>query len=167
MSGPLCGRMLRVRMPRVRTLVNKLLRIGRRPRAMAHIGGLLLLFALPHQAVAVDGSWQGVGQGLTLSQRGRAVSSAPLRPAVKIPTGAQVTSVGWHITSQRPLPAGSQLAICLPGSCVLADGLSGNTQALAGNPANNPLTLLVKLPGSGALYPPIRLVSYQIWVNYR
>ncbi len=104
---------------------------------------------------------------LFLGQRGSVKSSAPMRPVTAPPAGALVTSISWRIDTERPLPAGAMLAVCLPVKCVYLDGLSGRSDALAGAPANNPLTLLVKVDGSGAFYPQILLTRYQILVNYR
>ncbi len=113
-----------------------------------------------------DGGWEAKGVMLSVGQRGSVKSSAPMRPLSPLTSGARVTSIVWRIEAQRPLPAGAMMAICLSGKCIIVDGLSGRSDALAGAPADNPLTLQVKVNGSGALYPPILLIRYQILINY-
>lgn len=118
-------------------------------------------------ATAADGGWQAQGRLLTLSRLGQAQSSPPLRPTARLPGGAKVTSISWRINAGRPLPARAELAICMPGKCVKLDGLAGQTTALNGLPADNPVQLLIKAEGRGALTPPIMLRQYVIQVNYQ
>lgn len=114
-----------------------------------------------------DGGWEAMGRMLSIGQRGNVTSTGPLRPVRRLPDGARVTTLFWRIDSDRPLPSGVMLAVCLAGKCVLLDGLAGTSGALAELPADNPLTLQVKVNGSGAIHPPILFTHYQILVNYR
>jgi len=121
----------------------------------------------PAPLAQADGGWEAKGVMLSVGQRGSVKSSEPLRPIHPLTSGARVTSVIWRIENQQPLPPGAMMAICLSGQCVKLDGLAGRSDALAGVPADNPLTLQVKVNGSGALNPPILLTGYQILINYR
>ncbi|MGP4142143.1 flagellar protein FlhE [Sodalis praecaptivus] len=128
---------------------------------------LMGLLAIAPAARAADGAWQGNGTQLILSQRGSSVAGPALRPHNLLPAGAVVTSIAWHIESERPLPSGVRLALCLGERCFFPDGLAGRNLALAGHPAGNPATLRLKWPGRGAVVPPVRLLRYWVLINYR
>ncbi|MEA9392611.1 flagellar protein FlhE [Acerihabitans sp. TG2] len=116
--------------------------------------------------VLADGGWEAMGHMLRVSRRGSIITSEPMRPADALTSGAQVTSIIWRIENQQPLPPGASMAICLSGKCVVLHGLAGRSDALAGLPADNPLTLQINVNGRGAIYPPILLTRYQVLVNY-
>ncbi|WP_025246714.1 flagellar protein FlhE [Candidatus Sodalis pierantonius] len=143
--------------------------MGLRRWAPGPMWWLIGLLAIAPAARAADGAWQGNGTQLILSQRGSSVASPALRPQNLLPAGAVVTSINinWHIESERPLPSGVRLAICLGEQCFFPDGLAGLNLALAGQPAGNPATLRLKWPGRGAVVPPVRLLLYRVLINYR
>ncbi len=116
---------------------------------------------------SADGGWSAEGHMLIMSQRGQVKSSPPMRPLTHLPTGAQVTSVNWRITTDGVLPQGVSMMICMPGKCLPLDGLAGRSDALAGIPADNPLVLELNMAGGGAVVPPVMLKTYHIQVNYR
>lgn len=89
--------------------------MGRRHGWSVSACWLLGLLAIAPLARAVDGAWQGSGTQLILTRRGAAVASPALRPLRPPPADAVVTSVNWHIESERPLAAGVRLAICQGG----------------------------------------------------
>ncbi|MBT9431197.1 flagellar protein FlhE [Candidatus Sodalis endolongispinus] len=128
---------------------------------------LLGLLAIAPLARAVDGAWQGSGTQLILTQRGGAVVSPALRPRRPPPADAVVTSVSWHLESERPLAAGVRLAICQGERCFFPDGLAGRSLALTGQPAGNSVTLWLKWSGRGAIVPPVRLLHYRLLINYQ
>lgn len=114
--------------------------MGLRRRAPGPMWWLMGLLAIAPAARAADGAWQGNGTQLILSQRGGSVAGPALRPQNLLPAGAVVTSINWHIESERPLPSGVRLALCLGERCFFPDGLAGRNLALAGQPAGNPAT---------------------------
>ncbi|HEY0209306.1 flagellar protein FlhE [Acerihabitans sp.] len=114
-----------------------------------------------------QGGWQGIGHMLVLTQRGSAKSSPPMRPFAPLPAGVRVTSVNWRIDTGRPLPSHASLSLCMPGKCVDLDGLSGRSDAFAGQPADNPVTLVIQVAGRGTLSPPPVLNRFQVLVNYQ
>ncbi|WP_413728532.1 flagellar protein FlhE [Sodalis sp. RH19] len=114
-----------------------------------------------------QGGWQGTGQMLVLSQRGSAKSSPPMRPFAPLPAGVRVTSINWRIETGRPLPSQVVLALCMPGKCVYLDGLAGRSDAMAGQPADNPVTLLIQVAGRGVINQPLIVNRYQVLVNYQ
>lgn len=121
-----------------------------------------------HQAMGgAQGGWQGVGHMLVLSQRGYAKSSPPMRPLARLPSGARVTSVNWRIDTAGPLPSNLVLALCMPGKCIYLDGFAGRSDALAGWPADNTVTLLAQAAGRGAIDQPLTLREFQVQVNYQ
>ncbi|MBJ7220401.1 MULTISPECIES: flagellar protein FlhE [unclassified Brenneria] len=128
---------------------------------------LLLLPFFIQTALAADGSWEGSGANVVISQRGIATSSPVMRSQGALPPGRVVTSIHWNYKLQALPPSGMRVALCTPGLCVPLDGGSGRTQALQGIDANNPLYFLYQLPGKGAIRPPVRVLSYQVLVNYR
>lgn len=77
--------------------------MGRRHGRSVSACWLLGMLAIAPMERAVDGAWQGSGTQLILAQRGGAVASPALRPLRPPPADAVVTSVSWHIESERPL----------------------------------------------------------------
>ena len=59
------------------------------------------------------------------------------------------------------------MTICMPDRCLPLDGQAGRSDALAGEPAENPLTLVLKMAGQGVITPPVVVKFYQLQVNYR
>ncbi|WP_121573685.1 flagellar protein FlhE [Brenneria alni] len=128
---------------------------------------VLLLLLFMQASLAVDGSWDGSGANTVISQRGIPTSSSVMRPQGGLPAGRIMTSVHWNYKLLTSSPSGLRVALCTPGLCVPLDGASGRTQALQGVDANNPLYFLYMLPGKGAIRPPVRVLHYQVLVNYR
>ncbi|PWC14291.1 flagellar protein FlhE [Brenneria roseae subsp. americana] len=128
---------------------------------------VLMLMLFVQTGMAADGSWDGGGSNVVISQRGISTSSPVMRPHGVIPPGRIMTSIHWNYKLQAFPPPGLRVALCTPGLCVPLDGGSGSTQALQGIDANNPLYFLYMLPGKGAIKPPVRVLTYQVLVNYR
>ncbi|MFE8104374.1 flagellar protein FlhE [Brenneria goodwinii] len=126
----------------------------------------LLLLLATQTAQAVDGSWDGEGANLVISQRGIAKASPVMRAKGNTPPGHVITSVYWRYKLQTTPPRGLQVALCSAGLCVPLEGGSGSTRALQGVDAGNPLYLLYHLPGKGPIKPPVRVLTYQVLVNY-
>lgn len=124
----------------------------------------LLLFPLVAQA-AGEGSWQASSIGVTLSNRGVAMSSRPLAPSE--PVSGQMSLVVWNYSLIGPTPAGLQVRLCSQSRCTEIDGESGTTQAFNGAPAIEPLRFIWEVPGGGRLIPVLKVQSNSVIVNYR
>ncbi|MCS3433469.1 flagellar protein FlhE [Klebsiella sp. BIGb0407] len=126
---------------------------------------LLLLLLLPLQASASgSGAWQASGMGATLSQRGIVVNSPALRPPAEV--NGNMTLIAWRYQLMSPEPAGLRVKLCSPSRCVALDGPSGTTRGLAGISAGQPLIFVWEVHGRGSFYPPLRVSSNQVIVNY-
>ena len=126
---------------------------------------LLLLLLSPLLAYAAgSGAWQASGIGATLSQRGVVVNSA----ALHAPAGANgmMTLIAWRYQTMTPEPAGLTVKLCAPSRCVVLDGPTGTTRELAGISARQPLVFVWEVPGRGRFYPPLRVSSNHVIVNY-
>lgn len=129
-----------------------------------HGGSLpvLVLLALTAGQLQAAGSWIAEAPGLAVSLAGRETSSAALEPGDPPPEGATLTSVSWRyrVPSGRALEA----RLCHPAGCVTLTGGRGTTRALAGLPAEAPLTFRFSLPRGER---PLRVGGLQVIVNHR
>ena len=93
------------------------------------------LLALPAHAA---GSWVATAPSVRVAMVERPVHSAPLASAS--PTLAQGQRIG-RVSWQYRLPPGGEVQawLCHPGRCVALSGSRGQTEALAGLPADSPL----------------------------
>ena len=127
---------------------------------------LLLLLLCPLLACATgSGAWQASGIGATLNHRGMAVNSAALHAPAGV-SGA-ITLIAWRYQLITPEPAGLTVKLCAPSRCTALDGPSGTTRGLSGISASQPLIFVWEVPGRGRFYPPLRVSSNQVIVNYR
>lgn len=110
-------------------------------------------------------AWQASSMGATLSQRGVATLSPRLQPQQSL--SGKVTLVAWQYRLTGPSPSGMRVKLCAAGRCAVLDGPAGTTRALAGVSASQPLNFVWEVPGRGLFYPPLRVVSNQVIVNYR
>lgn len=124
---------------------------------------LLLLSPLPAYA-AGSGAWQASGMGATLSQRGIVVNSSALHAPDEV--SGTMSLIAWRYQLMTPEPAGLTVKLCSPSRCVALDGPSGTTRGLAGIAASQPLFFVWEVPGRGSFYPPLRVSSNQVIVNY-
>lgn len=128
---------------------------------------LTLLMIFSSSASAAGGSWSADSTGATLNHKGVSVTSRPLSPSVGIPAGATIQDVVWRYQLLNPAPAGLAVQLCSPQRCFWLDSANGQSSALQGESAASPLTMTLQIPGKGVIYPPVRVVSQQVIVNYR
>ncbi|WP_435926864.1 flagellar protein FlhE [Dryocola sp. BD613] len=127
---------------------------------------LLALLLLPMFAQAAgEGSWQASGMGATLAHRGVAASSRALSPSQ--PVNGVMTLVAWRYELTGPTPGGLLVKLCSVTRCVPIEGQSGTTRGLTNVAAAEPLRFVWEVPGGGKLFPPLRVQSNQVIVNYR
>ncbi|MEG5551729.1 flagellar protein FlhE [Enterobacter wuhouensis] len=124
----------------------------------------ILLLPLAAQA-AGEGTWQASSMGVTLNNRGVAMSSRPLSPSE--PASGLMTLVVWNYKLIGPTPAGLRVRLCSQTRCTEIDGESGTTQGLNGVPAVEPLRFIWEVPGGGRLIPALKVQSNSVIVNYR
>lgn len=124
----------------------------------------LLLLPLFAQA-AGEGSWQASAMGITLGNRGVVASSRPLSPSQ--PLRGVMTLVAWRYELNGPTPGGLVVKLCARTRCVPVEGQSGTTRALSNVAADEPLRFVWEVPGGGRLFPPLRVRSNQVIVNYK
>ncbi|RKQ38242.1 flagellar protein FlhE [Enterobacter sp. R1(2018)] len=128
---------------------------------------LLALLLLPLFAQAAgEGSWQASGIGVTLGNRGVAASSRALAPSQPVSSGV-MTLVAWRYELNGPTPGGLLVRLCSTTRCVPIEGQSGTTRGLTNVAAGEPLRFVWEVPGGGKLFPPLRVQSNQVIVNYR
>ena len=126
---------------------------------------LLILIFLPFMTHAAgEGAWQASGPGATLSHRGVAASSRALAPSQ--PVNGVMTLIAWRYELIGPTPSGLLVRLCSVTRCVELDGQSGNTRGLTNVAANEPLRFVWEVPGGGSLFPPLKVRSNQVIVNY-
>src|SRR5690606_33119417 len=129
---------------------------------------LLLLLCGAPAAQAVSGSWTADALGATLSHGGISAQSSALRPPNVLPSDkARIVSVSWRYLLTSPPPAGLQVQLCIPGRCIPLAGASGTTRALQGEAASSELRFSYFVQTRGALFPPLRVLSNQVIVNYQ
>lgn len=127
---------------------------------------LLLLILLPFVAHALgEGSWQASDIGPTLSNRGVVASSRALAPSQ--PVNGMMTLVVWRYELTGPTPGGLLVKLCSVTRCVPIEEQSGTTRGLTNVAAGEPLRFVWEVPGGGKLFPPLRVRSNQVIVNYR
>lgn len=126
---------------------------------------LLFMLLVPFGALALgEGSWQDSGIGVTLSNRGVTASSRPLKPMQ--PVTGRMTLIAWTYVLDGPTPAGLTVKLCSPTNCTPLEGDNGTTRGLTNTDANQPLRFVWEVPGGGSMYPPLRVRSNQVIVNY-
>lgn len=103
--------------------------------------------------------------GVTLSNRGVAMSSNPLSPSEGV--SGQMGLVVWNYRLIGPTPAGLRVRLCSQTRCTEIDGENGTTQAFNGVPAIEPLRFIWEVPGGGRLIPALKVQSNSVIVNYR
>jgi hypothetical protein len=81
----------------------------------------------------------GKQHGVTLSNRGVAMSSNPLSPSEGV--SGLMGLVVWNYRLIGPTPAGLRVRLCSQTRCTEIDGENGTTQAFNGVPAIEPLRL--------------------------
>ncbi|WP_049293431.1 flagellar protein FlhE [Franconibacter helveticus] len=127
---------------------------------------LLWLLMLPLLAHAAgEGAWQASSKGISLGYRGQVISSLPLAPSQ--PPDGLMTLVAWRYELIGPTPAGLLVRLCSQSRCTEIEGQTGTTRAFANVPASEPLRFVWEVPGGGKLFPPLRVLSNQVIVNYR
>ncbi|WBM72297.1 flagellar protein FlhE [Buttiauxella sp. WJP83] len=127
---------------------------------------LLVLIFFPFVVHAAgEGAWQATGVGTTLSHRGVAASSRALSPSQPVEGG--MTLVAWRYELIGPTPAGLLVRLCSVTRCVEIEGQSGTTRGLTHVAANEPLRFVWEVPGGGSLFPPLKVRSNQVIVNYQ
>lgn len=125
---------------------------------------LLLLLPLFAQASG-EGAWQASSIGVTLNQRGVVASSRVL--ASPQPVSGVMTLVAWRYELIGPTPGGLLVKLCSQTRCVPIEGQNGTTRGLTNVAAGEPLRFVWEVPGGGKLFPPLRVLSNQVIVNYR
>lgn len=127
---------------------------------------LLVLIFFPFIVHAAgEGAWQATGVGTTLSHRGVAASSRALSPSQPVEGG--MTLVAWRYELIGPTPAGLLVRLCSATRCVEIEGQSGTTRGLTHVAANESLRFVWEVPGGGSLFPPLKVRSNQVIVNYQ
>ncbi|HSP56854.1 MAG TPA: flagellar protein FlhE [Halomonas sp.] len=126
----------------------------------ARVAGLLALL-LPTLALAA-GSWVATAPTMRVAMVDRESVSRPLSPPGASAAG-EITSVVWRYR----LPPGAALRgrLCHPGGCVPLVSPRGNSQGLAGLPANLPLRFHFALAPE---HPQaVAVQGLQVIVNYQ
>ncbi|MFP4061287.1 MAG: flagellar protein FlhE [Halochromatium sp.] len=124
---------------------------------------LTLVLALAPGLAAAAGSWVANAPSLMVSMAERESLSRPLRaPPGSAPTGA-IDSIAWRFEQ----PPGSRLnaRLCQANRCMPLAGARGQSQALAGLPADEALRFHFSLgPGQRRA---VRVQGLQVIVNYQ
>lgn len=132
------------------------------PRVLwaGQVAGLLAL-VLPVLALAA-GSWVATAPTMRVAMVDRESVSQPLSPPGASAAG-EITSVVWRYR----LPPGTTLRgrLCHPGGCVPLVSPRGNSQRLAGLPANLPLRFHFALAPDTPRA--VAVQGLQVIVNYR
>ena len=126
---------------------------------------LLALLCCPLLAGA-EGSatWQASSVGAALNYRGMVVKSPSLNPPEQI--SGRMTLVAWQYQLLLPAPRGLKVQLCAAAYCVPLDAPGGTTLAFSGIRVNQPLIFTWEVAGQGRFYPPVRVTSNQVIVNY-
>lgn len=135
-------------------------RLGRRVVWARRVAGLLAL-VLPTLAMAA-GSWVATAPTMRVAMVDRESVSQPLSPPGASAVG-QITSVAWRYR----VPPGTTLRgrLCHPGGCVPLVSPHGNSQRLAGLPANLPLRFHFALAPENP--QAVAVQGLQVIVNYQ
>ncbi|GHC33526.1 hypothetical protein GCM10010082_30290 [Kushneria pakistanensis] len=126
----------------------------------------IVLVLSPAQADAsAGGAIPAQGSVPDMAQKGREYRVA-LIPADTAPADGVLTELSWHyeLTPGAVMPAAW---LCTPSVCESLSMARGSTDALAGLPANTPLSLHFVLPGEGMLKRPVQGGAAQVFINYR
>ncbi|GAB2798154.1 flagellar protein FlhE [Halomonas shantousis] len=132
--------------------------------------GLVLMFGLTSAegALAAAGSWVAQGKSVLLTTPGRLETSKALSP----PTGGparqgRITRIHWRY--QAPTEAMSKLEawLCHFDRCMTLPAGRGMSDALAGLPAQTPLTFRFRLHADNGQATHMRVKGLQIIVDYR
>lgn len=124
-----------------------------------------LLLAAPALASAMSGGWSASGSGPAISNRGVQASSSAL--SSPHPVSGTMTEVSWRYVLTGPAPAGLQARLCSSSRCVAIEGSSGSTRGLTNVAAGESLRFVFYVQGKGRLFPPFRVLSHQVMVNYK
>ncbi|MCE8014877.1 flagellar FlhE [Halomonas sp. MCCC 1A17488] len=85
-----------------------------------------------------SGSWVASAPSLLVATADRPMASAALLPpSPELASGQVMGRVGWHY--QPPVGIAVNAWLCHPGSCLRLPGPRGQTDGLAGLPADTPL----------------------------
>lgn len=129
---------------------------------------LPLLWLVAASAQAVSGSWVADDVGVSLGQGGVQLASPSLRPPNALPdANARITSVSWRYQLASTAPAGLQVQLCMPSRCIALDGGRGRSDALQGALANSEFRFVYSIDTRGTVFPPLRVLSNQVIVNYQ
>ncbi|VDZ61634.1 Flagellar protein flhE precursor [Serratia odorifera] len=119
-------------------------------------------------AQAVSGSWVADSVGVSLGHGGVRLTSPSLRPPNALPdANARITSISWRYRLASSAPAGLQVELCMPARCMALEGGSGRSEALRGELANGEFYFVYSIQTRGAVFPPLRVLSNQLIVNYQ
>ncbi|MFI8415789.1 flagellar protein FlhE [Serratia sp. NPDC078593] len=129
---------------------------------------LPLLWLVAASAQAVSGSWVADDVGVSLGQGWVRLASPSLRPPNALPdANARITSISWRYQLASTAPAGLQVQLCMPNRCITLDGGSGRSDALQGELANSEFRFVYAINTRGTVFPPLRVLSNQVIVNYQ
>lgn len=130
----------------------------------------VMLCALP--CLAVSGSWSDSQMGVTLQNRGVIATSSALNPPAHAPvnltSSTTITTLSWSYKLMSPPPEGLQVKLCTASNhCVNIDGGNGQTRSFYGQSAQTSFRFMFYIAGKGVVYPPLRVLSNQVLVNYQ
>ncbi|WP_371820004.1 flagellar protein FlhE [Erwinia sp. E602] len=125
--------------------------------------GVLLL--VPGLCQAVASSWSASDIGPGIGNRGVQASSRPLSP--RQPVQGAINQIAWRYQLASPAPAGLQVKLCSSSRCTPLEGGSGVTSGLTNVAAGDTLRFVYLVEGKGRLFPPLRVVSNGVMVNYQ
>lgn len=125
--------------------------------------GVLLL--VPGLCQAVASSWSASDIGPGIGNRGVQASSRPLSP--RQPVQGAINQIAWRYQLASPAPAGLQVKLCSSSRCTPLEGGSGVTSGLTNVAAGETLRFVYLVEGKGRLFPPLRVVSNGVMVNYQ
>ncbi|WP_161598991.1 flagellar protein FlhE [Aidingimonas lacisalsi] len=104
----------------------------------------LLVGPLGPVALGVPGSWVGEPSGVRVAVAGRATDSERIRPSSEIAAGHRLQSVRWRFS----IAPGHRVDawLCHPAQCIPLSSQQGQSDALAGKSATQPLWFRFRLP---------------------
>lgn len=135
-------------------------RLGRQVLRAGRVACLLAL--IPSALALAAGSWVATAPAMRVAMVDRESVSRPLSPPGASVAG-EITSVVWRYR----LPPGSALRgrLCHPGGCVPLVSPRGNSEGLAGLPANLPLRFHFALARGNP--QAVAVQGLQVIVNYQ
>ncbi|PIJ50962.1 flagellar protein FlhE [Erwinia sp. OLTSP20] len=126
---------------------------------------LSVVMLLPAPGLAASGgAWQSSAIGPALDNRGVAAASRPLAPPHRMK--GTMTIIWWRYQLTAPAPADLVVRLCSTTRCVTLEGQRGETRGLTNVPAGETLHFVYLVPGSGRLWPTLRVRSNEVMVNY-